>query len=190
MKTRNCRVAVALASTWDSKLTLTKQHKDEIRFWVNQLDAYNERDCFPSQAPIFLDTIYGDASGTGCGSILNNEDITARIFSEPERETSSTWRELANIHYTVHAFLPKLKGRTVRFNCDSQCAVKICKIGSMKPQLHSLAEDIFNICFENKVKLCLNWFPERKIKLLTQFLDSRMISTLMIGESLISFFKS
>ena len=33
--------------------------------------------------------------------ILNFENIAARIFSEEERGGSSTWREIANIHFSL-----------------------------------------------------------------------------------------
>ena len=165
MRTRNCQICVAAAESWEGRIFLEEVVKKEIRFWFENIEVYNSLNCFPLAEPVFLDIIEGDASGVGCGSILNHDQVAARIFSGEERTQSSTWRELVNIHFTMFSFLQHLKGRTVKFRCDSQCAVRICKIGSMKPSLQRLAEEIFGLCFQNDIKLVLEWIPRSENEL-------------------------
>ena len=159
LKSRNAQIWIALAESWDTRVVLRESIKSELRFWLGNIDRLNVLNCFPSSEPVCIDLIEGDASSTGCGSFLNNEKIVARTFAEEKREESSTWRELANIHFTLHAFLPQIRDRGVKFHTDSQSAAKITKIGSMKQKLQMMAEDIFELCFKNSINLSVEWIP-------------------------------
>ena len=159
LKSRNCQIWVAVSPDWDSKVILRDSIKSELRFWVENIDRLNAFDCFPSVEPICINVIEGDASSTGCGSVLNFENIAARIFSEEERGESSTWREIANIHFSLYSFLDRIKNRAVKFRTDSQSAAKICKVGSMNVMLQLIAEEIFDLCLKNKITLVVEWIP-------------------------------
>ena len=106
-----------------------------------------------------VDLIEGDASSTGCGGILNDNKVAAKIFDDIERKQSSTYREISNIHFSLVSFLSNIKSRSVTFKTDSQSAAKICKIGSMNAVLQHFAEAIFEICFSNNIKLNVEWIP-------------------------------
>ena len=109
--------------------------------------------------PSVVNVIEGDASSTGLGSTLNRESMAARIFSEEERETHSTYRELSNIHYSLLSFVPMIKNSSVKFLVDSQSAARIVKTSSMKEDLQWFATEIFHICFKNNVALKVDWVP-------------------------------
>ena len=165
LKSRNAQIWVALAKSWDDGVWLRDSIKSELRFWLSNIDRLNEHDCFPLAGPVCIDLIEGDASGTGCGSILNRGVIAARKFSEEERAESSTWRELANIHLALHSFLPRISHRTVKFRTDSQSAAKICRVGSMNCFLQCMAEDIFELCLKHKIGLVVEWIPRSENQL-------------------------
>ena len=112
--------------------------------------------------PSVFNIIEGDASSTGLGSILNRENLAARIFSEEERVTHSTYRELANIHHSLLSFLPMIKDSHVKFLVDSQSTAKIVETGSMKDDLQWFATEIFQICFKNNISLKVDWIPREQ----------------------------
>lgn len=109
-----------------------------------------------------LNVIEGDASSSGLGSILNRDKMAARIFSEEERSTHSTYRELSNIHYSMLSFLPLIKNSSVKFLVDSQSAARIVESGSMKEELQWFATEIFHICFQNNISLKVDWIPREQ----------------------------
>ena len=165
LKSRNAQIWVALAKSWDDSVCLRDSIKSELRFWVENIERLNEHDCFPRAEPVCVDLIEGDASGTGCGSILNRSGIAARKFSLEERAESSSWRELANIHLALYAFLPQISHRTVRFRTDSQVAAKICRVGSMNCFLQFMAEDIYELCQKHRIDLMVEWIPRTENQL-------------------------
>jgi hypothetical protein len=106
-----------------------------------------------------------DASATGCGSFIQDFGlVAARTFSDAERVTHSTWRELENVHFTLKAFLPHLKGRTVKFFVDNKSAVSIIEKGSMKWDCHQFALEIFKVCFNNHIRLDMQWIAREENK--------------------------
>ena len=135
ISTKQSQILVASTPNRDDTVHLPSNVKHEFLFWRDNIDHLNCRSCIEKGPPMVLNVIEGDASSSGCGSILNHQLIAARIFSPGERDTHSTFRELANIHFTIHAFLPHIKGSDVKFRVDSQSAARIIDVGSMKPEL-------------------------------------------------------
>ena len=162
LKTRNCQIAVALANGWDETVLLNNGIKSEILFWQQNIDRLNIYYCFQSDGPVVFDLIEGDASASGCGSILNDSMIAAQCFNALERAQSSAYREISNIHFSLVSFLANIKGRSVTVKTDSQAAAKICKIGSMNPLLQHFAESIFELCFKNNINLTVDWVPRNE----------------------------
>ena len=159
LKSRNSQIAVAAANSWDENIQLSQGIKGEIKFWLENLDRFNTKNCFSDKGPIVVDLMEGDASNSGCGSILNGSLVAAKIFNAYERSQSSTHREISNIHFSLVSFAEKIKGRDLTFKTDSQSAARICKVGSMNPILQFFAEAIFEFCWENNVSLSVEWIP-------------------------------
>ena len=84
-----------------------------MEFWLANIDRLNVKKIFQTGEPVLLDKIDGVASSTGCGLILKGDKIAARVFSEEERRTRSTHRGLANILFSLEAFLEQIRGRAV-----------------------------------------------------------------------------
>ena len=157
--TKKSQILVAMTGNWDAHVPLTEDIKREILFWKDNIDILNCRSCSEKGPPKIFHVIEGDASSSGCGSILDKNFLAARLFSSSERETHSTFRELANLHFSLLAFLPKLKDSAVKFLVDSQSAARIVSTGSMKPELQWFASEIFYICFNNGISLKVDWIP-------------------------------
>jgi hypothetical protein len=104
--------------------------------------------------------IKGDASSSGCGSFIEGtEVVAARLFSPEERSQHSTWRELANVHFSLEALLPFIKDSHVKFLVDSQSAQHILQCGSMKPSCHYFAKKTVDLCLQNSISLDVGWIP-------------------------------
>ena len=106
-----------------------------------------------------VNLMVGDASSTGLSSILNRENFAARIFSEEEKQTRSTYLKLSNVHYSLLSFIPMIKNSSVKCLVDSQSAARIVETGSTKEDLQWFAREIFHICFENNSTLKVDCIP-------------------------------
>ena len=103
--------------------------------------------------PKLLNVMEADASSTECGGVSNKSLFAARLFSEEERREHSTWRELANVLFSLQAFLSKVKDSSLKLKVDNQ------------PDMQFFAKKIFEICFQNNIKLNLEWVPRDQNKL-------------------------
>ena len=74
---------------------------------------------------------------------MNGNAITARLFSEGERARHSTFRELIAVSHGLKSFENDIRFSTVKVLVDNQSTVRILDIGSMKPELHKIAMDVF-----------------------------------------------
>ena len=163
--TKVSQYTISVSESWDENIMLGSDIKKEILFWKKEIDSLNCRNLCEDKPPQVLNVIEGDASGTGCGSWLNREKLAARIFSQDERSTHSTFRELANVHFSLLSFLPFIKDSSVKFIVDNQAAATIIENGSMKPELQYFATEVFHVCFQNRVKLHVQWVPREENKL-------------------------
>jgi hypothetical protein len=163
--TRFSQIAVASATFWDEPLQLNADIKSEANFWLKNLKSLNRRFIFDVQIPKTIISVKGDASSSACGSFIEGSDIVAaRLFSPEEREEHSTWRELANIHFSLHALLPYISGSNVKFMTDSQSARRILQCGSMKAACHNFAKSTHDFCLENNISLDVEWIPREENK--------------------------
>ena len=161
---RFSQMAIASSDSYDSLIYLNSEIKEELGFWVNNVDRLNSRLCRIEKPPVAI-VISGDASASGCGSFIEGTDlVAARLFDTDERSAHSTWRELENIHFSLKSFVHQIKGRTVRFRVDNQATVGIIAKGSMKEACHQFAIEIFNFCHSNAIDLTLQWVPREENK--------------------------
>lgn len=75
---------------------------------------------------------------------------------------SSTWRELKAVQFGLECMHTQLAGKLVKVYTDNQNVVHICQVGSMKPDLHDLAMDIYRICIINGITIEVEWIPRRE----------------------------
>ena len=155
---RHCQMSVACAANWDTTFLIDDYCLQELQFWITNLKLVNARSFKESSSS--NRTICSDASATACGAIiLGTNHVAHRMFTQSEQETSSTYRELLAIQLAIQAFEPLLTGCKVKLFTDSQVAMKIAQIGSMKLEYHELAISIFSTCFRANIQLDLQWIP-------------------------------
>ncbi|PIC14085.1 hypothetical protein B9Z55_027372 [Caenorhabditis nigoni] len=136
--------------TSESKMARKKKspgEEREIEFWRVRGAELLRRSLLEdeSQPDFFL---YTDASARGVGGLLKNvrQDILwkmSEIGDENFEKQSSAWRELTAVEVASARISANLKGR-VQVLVDSQAAVSVLRRGSMKPELHSLAERVWH----------------------------------------------
>ena len=156
---RFMQMEIANAISYDSSVSLNDSIVSELKFWLSNVDSLNSRACSIRDPPIEV-VLSGDASASGCGSFIEGTDIVAaRSFNPEERLAHSTWRELENIHFSLKAFKSYLSNRSVKFRVDNQASVNIIAKGSMRPECHQFALEIFKFCRLNAISLSVQWVP-------------------------------
>ena len=134
--------------------------KEELSFWAKNVDDLNKKCFLNEKPPQVLNIIESDASNSGLGCLLNEDEAKAlRLFSEREREQHSTFRELKAVEYALESFLPKIRHSKVKILVDNQAAARIIDVGSMKSDIHQIAMSIFFICIKNGITLETQWIP-------------------------------
>ena len=81
------------------------------------------------------------------------------MFTEAERQESSTYRELLAVQFVLSSFSSFLPNSRVKRFTDSQGAARIVQVSSMNFNLHKLASDIFSLCFKVGIYLDIQWVP-------------------------------
>lgn len=164
LMSRFCQMSIAESISYDDVTVLDSNMKTELNFWNSKIEQLNSRACFSKKPPVTV-VIEGDASSSGCGSFIQGQDLkAARLFTESERETHSTWRELENIHFSLKSLGRFLSGRSVKFRVDNQSSVNIIENGSMKADCHQFALEVQNFCFLNQISLHMEWIPRDENK--------------------------
>ena len=190
LTTRCSQQAIAAAPTWQSQVSLSPNIHSELKFWLENLVALNSRCCDVQKPPTFLHIIASDASNLGVGSLLDNLNTkAARLLSETEKQKHSTYRELLAVSHALKSFLPKICHSKVKLLVDNQSAARIIEVGSMKPELHALAMEIFFTCLNHGISLATQWIPRH----LNEAADSASRDAIMLDTDdwqLTSFFFS
>ena len=156
--TRHCQMSVAAAQNWDSVFLLDRYCVVELEFWKNNLRSVNTRSVSDSVTPFV--SIYSDASDVACAGHIDGKDICAhRMFTEAERQESSTYRELLAVQFVLSSFSSFLPNSRVKWFTDNQGAARIAQVGSMHFNLHKLAFNIFSLCFKLGIVLDIQWVP-------------------------------
>ena len=137
-----------------------------MKFWLAHAKELNSKIIKDDPVKRSNFIVYSDAGATGCSAHLelNGEQICHREWESHERNKSSTWRALAAIEYALNAYHSIVKGSYLKWFSDSQSAVKIIQVGSMKEGLHDLAIRIFEFCAMNDIHLNIQWIPRTELE--------------------------
>lgn len=162
LKTRYLHKVIDERSTvsWSTKFNVGRYNDAlaEIFFWKNAVMRLNIKNINEYTIPSLL--VCSDASSIACGGVVPGTSHVCHCpWDEEQSKQSSTWRELVAIRFSLYSFIKVLAGKTVNCRSDSQAAVKILTVGSPKPELHSIALDIFHYCQDNKITLSPEWVP-------------------------------
>ena len=165
MFSRSLYLDIETRQTWNSWVALSPLSVRELQFWVS-VDFH--RLTSPIVLPPFRPGIFlwSDAGAEYWGAHILQPYIMAQgTFHGLERYTfaeefSSTARELFAILGALKAFKTLLRGHEVLIHTDNQAvAFILAKGGSIKPDLHYLAMDLFLLAFELGVRFKVVWVP-------------------------------
>ena len=100
-------MSIAAAQDWDSVFPLDRYCMVELQFWKNNLRTFNFKT--ESDFAFFFISIFSDASNVACAGHIAGKDVHAhRMFTEAERQESSTYGELLAVQFvlsSVRSFL-------------------------------------------------------------------------------------
>ena len=162
LRTRFLYFLIQSRLSWNDRITVTSEAKDELLFWLDNIDSFNGRQVW--RTPSAVRVIYSDASDTGFGSysVSHGNHIAHGQWSPTESVKSSTWRELKAVTLTLKAFAVELSNHRVRWFTDNQNVAHIIKVGSRKMELQSEAIDIFKLAIQNNIVIEPEWIPREQ----------------------------
>jgi hypothetical protein len=151
--------ALASASSWSDKVTLSAEAMDELEFWASSLCLYKKKPIVRSPSSLFL---HSDASDDGWGAHLADATEAFGLFPPALRAplTSSTHRELLGLLCALRSpsiFTP-LKNSRVTFVLDSLASVyNLNKGGGPVPELSALVKQIWLECARWGIDATAEW---------------------------------
>ena len=149
--------------SWHQRKTVTREVREELNFWARNLEGKNGHKIRAN--PIVTRIVYSDASDKGYGGYmvqrLGNVVAQGR-FSEQEKDTSSTHRELLAVRYILQSFQGILRNETIQWHSDNTNVGKIIQGGSTKPDLQKIALQIYDLCIANNNKILSIWVPREE----------------------------
>lgn len=165
LRTRSMYTDINSCPSWHSYLYLSRESLDELDFWCKNIVQYNGQPIwFKSGA---TRVVYSDASDRGYGgySVELGPEVAHGNWSKEEAIQSSTWRELKAVYQVLCSLASKLRGHTVKWYSDNQNVTRIVLAGSRKQHLQEGAMAIFEVCFQNGIKLEMEWVPRAQNQL-------------------------
>ena len=122
LRTRALYRVILSRFTWSSKVVLSEEALDELRFWCINMEIFNGQPLWRSPSAVRL--VSSDASDTGY-VVEHGMHVAHGLWTLEESGFSSTWRELQAIALVLESVAPKLIHTNVRWFTDNQNAVRI-----------------------------------------------------------------
>ena len=139
--------------SWYEPKIISKETKDELEFWLNNIYIYNGHTFKPRALTACL--MFTDASKDGYGGFILkrlNKEVSFKKFKAVENK-SSTHRELLAVKYALDSFKEVLQNQSVQVNIGNSSVCRILSAGNAKPYLQNIAIDVFNFCSKFNSKL-------------------------------------
>ena len=158
-RTRSMYDCILSRNSWKSKVKLTQEVVNELKFWLGHIVDLNGRTLGTQRTSVYTKVVYSDASEMGFGAYIDTEKGTEVIgtWTEQESVRSSTWRELEAVNRSIDLLKVKLSGHCVKLCTDNKNVKIILEIGNRKPYLHCIALDIREKCNELGIRLEPFW---------------------------------
>ena len=143
--------------SYDHRVTLTEEAKEEINWWLFYLDFYNGRSLIISPPQIVIQT---DASKTGWGAACRNQS-TGGSWSQKEQQEHINVLELRAAQLGLLTFVPRFKATSVHIQMDNVVALKyLLKMGGTKSlEMNQISKDIWDFLMEDKIMLTAENLP-------------------------------
>ena len=168
LQTRGMYALIGGDKFWGGVVSWTDEAWSELCFWR----SFAAADGLTIQVPFWVAPVAvemvaeSDASDTGMGVLLRapGEPVVTTFapLQLPDREKSSTWRELAAVELGVESFAERVRGCVVKWCSDNQAAVLILQNGSRVPELQVIARRVYVSCASWGVRLVPVWVPREE----------------------------
>uniref|UniRef100_A0A7E4V160 Reverse transcriptase domain-containing protein n=1 Tax=Panagrellus redivivus TaxID=6233 RepID=A0A7E4V160_PANRE len=145
------------------RLALSEDERRDLEFWSSELRARNYYKICPPLPPSLV--LATDASATGVGVVKRDPAKLSvlcsafREFSDSERVTSSTHREMLAVQFALKMYTAPMKAAAITIKTDNQNVPGILAKGSMKNDLNDLALAITEWCESKRIQLTAIWIP-------------------------------
>lgn len=161
LMTRNTCIATCERETWDAKFEYSILVRNELNFWLTNCVSMPFKLISPIQCkPERI--VFSDASayaGAGFIELNGKHTVVHSMWKFEETSKSSTWREMKAIFIVLQSLCLCLSNKLVKIYTDNQNVVRICNVGSMKPDLQTLALQIYQLCIRYSIVIELEWIP-------------------------------
>ena len=117
--TTNCYATIEHRTSWAQPLNVSAAVRDELSFWLSNIDTINGRVMSPKSSTIGV--VYSDATDSGFGGyfVQCGVDLVSGVWSEDQMHSSSTFREILAVKFVLLSLVNQLSGTTVkRFTGD------------------------------------------------------------------------
>lgn len=125
LMTRSMYIMLNSQDYWCQHLTISTEAREELQFWLNQIDNINGQGIWHS--PSAMRVVYSDASDSGYGGFTVEQEyhVAHGRWSKEETTQSSTWRELRAVRMVLESLVPKLRNERIKWLSDNQNVVRI-----------------------------------------------------------------
>ena len=152
---------------WKGWAVLDAQCRAELSFWNDNLRSLNGARMRSEGTVRDLDVrdLVSDAGSmlVGVTEFRGGVEDESKRMQEPLTEDdigeSSTFRELQALEMALQVRGGSLRGQCVRWIGDSQSAVTILMVGSMKPRCHAVAVRVWDLAHVHNISLSCTWMP-------------------------------
>jgi len=129
LMTRSLYALLNTCCYWCDSLTISPEARQELLFWVNNLNSLNGQGIWHSPSALRV-----DASDTGYGgyTVEHGYHMAQGLWTQEEVSRSSTWRELRAVRVVLESLIQKLKNQRMCWFFDNQNVVRIIQNGSKK----------------------------------------------------------
>lgn len=144
---------------FDNILTLSKESKQELLWWINNVRQKNGKRIRPHKVKY---TCFTDASFSGWGSHDIDTDRTASgRWNLKERKFSINYLELLAVFYALQSLYSLIRNAHIAVQSDNVSAVwYINDMGGMTSvDMDHLASDIWNWCLSRDIMLSASYVP-------------------------------
>lgn len=128
--TTNCYATIEHRTSWAQPLNVSAAIRDELSFWLSNIDTINGRVMSPKSSTIGV--VYSDATDSGFGGyfVQCGVDLVSSVWSEDQMHSSSTFREILAVKFVLLSLVNQLSGTTVKRFTDNQNVPRIISSGS------------------------------------------------------------
>lgn len=162
LMTKECHRCIESRKHWNAYIHVTSEVIDELQFWLENIQKLNGQKFIENN--VCTAEVYTDASDAGYGGFISGKgdsEVTGSWLGA-ERYKSSTWRELEAVRRVFATFANTLRGQCVKVYVDNMNITHIICKGSMKPELHEIARDLFNMLQMFDITLIPEWIPRKQ----------------------------